>query len=277
MQIDAHQHFWKLARGDYAWLTPELGVLYRDYTPEDLAPQLAAHGVDATVLVQAAATFEETRHLLEIAEATPWVAGVVGWVDFDAAPRKVESCLDEIANHPKGVGVRPMLQDLPERDWMLGASRTPVFEMLVERDLRFDALVRPPQLRPLLALLARHPDLRCVVDHGAKPEIAAREREPWAQDIARVAADTAACCKLSGLPSEAAPDWTTAQLRPFTEHLLEGFGAERLLWGSDWPVVQSAGGYARWRDASRELLQELDDPQRAGIFGGNARAFYGLS
>ncbi len=275
--IDAHQHFWTLSRGDYDWLGPELEGLYRDFSPEDLEPLLRAHAIDATVLVQAAATFAETRFLLGIADATPFVAGVVGWVDFDGPPDEVEAGLDEIARHPKGVGVRPMIQDLPDPDWMLGDSRRRVFEMLVERELRFDALVRPVHLAGLRQLLGRHPELRCVVDHGAKPAIAAGEREPWARDLARIADESSARCKLSGLASEAGTAWTPDRLRPWVERLLEAFGSDRLLWGSDWPVVEPAGGYAAWHAACRELLAGLPDEQRAGIFGANARAFYGLA
>ncbi len=276
MQIDAHQHFWQLARGDYEWLTPDLDGLYRDFLPEDLDPHRQQTGIDATVLVQAAATFDETRFLLEIASATPWVAGVVGWVDFEAPRDAVETCLDEIARHPKGVGIRPMIQDLPDPAWVADARRTPIFEMLVERDLRFDALVRPAHLGHLLARLEAHPELRTVIDHGAKPEIAAARMQPWARDLARIADETSAVCKLSGLPSEAGDDPGVDALRPFVEHLIGSFGAERLLWGSDWPVVESAGGYAAWRKTSEALLAPLGAADRERVFGGNARGFYGL-
>jgi L-fuconolactonase len=276
VQIDAHQHFWQLSRGDYDWLVPELEALYRDFLPGDLDPLRRQHGIDATVLVQAAASFEETRFLLALADATPWVAGVVGWVDFDGDPKETARQLDVLTDHPRGVGVRPMIQDIPDPDWMLAAPHQPVFEMLVERQLRFDALVHPRHLPQLLRLLERHPGLHCVIDHGAKPGIAAGRLEPWSRDIARIARQTEACCKLSGLPSEAAPGWTAADLRPVSEPLLEAFGPERLLWGSDWPVVEGAGGFGAWREASLELLDALGDAQRHAVLGGNARAFYGL-
>ncbi len=274
MRIDAHQHFWKLDRGDYGWLTPDLRALYRDYGPEDLAPLLAAAGVDATLVVQAAPTFEETRFLLGLAEATPWVLGVVGWIDFEADDAHGQ--LAQVAAHPKGVGVRPMIQDLPDPDWMLRPALAPVFEAVAALGLCFDALVHPRHLPPLLRLLGRHPELRAVVDHGAKPAIRDGAWQPWADDLARIARETEACCKLSGLASEAKPGWTARDLRPYVDHLLESFGPERLLWGSDWPVVVPAGGYARWQEASKELLAGLDPAARDAVLGGNARRTYVL-
>jgi L-fuconolactonase len=250
--------------------------LYRDFGPEDLAPLLRSRGIDATVLVQAAATFEETRFLLGVADATPWVAGVVGWADFDADSRTLEIQLDRLAQHAKAVGVRPMIQDMPDPDWMLAPGHSTGFEMLIERNLRFDALVRPVHLPGLLRLLERHPELRVVIDHGGKPEIAAGSLEPWADDIGQIAASTGACCKLSGLPGEASPGWGDESLAPYVDVLLDHFGAERLLWGSDWPVVELAGGFEAWWSASHRLLEALDDAQRAGILGENARRFYGL-
>lgn len=274
MRIDAHQHFWKPARGDYGWLTPELGALYRDYLPDDLAPLLATAGVDATVVVQAAPSFDETLFLLALAEVTPWIAGVVGWIEFESDA--AQSQLERLAAHPKGVGVRPMIQDLPDPDWMLRPELTPVFEAIGELGLRFDALVHPSHLSRLLRLLERHPSLATVVDHGAKPLIRDGALRPWADELARIASDTAACCKLSGLASEARPEWAPDDLRPYADHLLESFGPERVLWGSDWPVVVPAGGYARWCAATDELLAGLDPAARSAVLGGNAEGFYAL-
>ena len=272
MLIDAHQHFWRTARGDYGWLTPALADLYRDFGPEDLEPILARHGIARTVLVQAAPTVAETEFLLEVAARTPFVAGVVGWADF-AAPDAPE-VIARLAKNPLLVGLRPMVQSIADDDWLLRPDLAPAFRALVEHGLVFDALTLPRHLSRLLVVLDRHPDLAVVVDHGSKPFIRERRLDPWRADIAAVAARPGVACKLSGLVTEAAPDWTVAVLRPYADHLLAAFGPERLLWGSDWPVVNRAGGYDLWREASLELTAHLGGPERVAILGGNAERVY---
>jgi len=272
--IDAHQHFWTLARGDYGWLSPEDVVLYRDFAPDDLAPLIEQAGITRTVVVQAAPTLDETRYLLDLAECSSFVAGVVGWVDLEGA--EVVETLDSLASHALFCGVRPMIQDIADDDWMLGGALSAGLRALCERSLTFDALVLPRHLPRLLRLLERHPDLRVVIDHAAKPEIAAGRFDAWAEDMAQLARQTGASCKLSGLVTEAAKAWRPADLRPYVAHLLECFGAERVMWGSDWPVVELAGGFERWREASLGLLEALGDAESAAILGGNAARFYGL-
>ncbi len=250
-------------------------MLYRDFGPADLVPRLEARGITQTVLVQAAPTVDETRYLLGLADRTPWVGAVVGWVPLDE-PDAALRALDELAAHPTLRGIRPMIQDLPDASWMLGEALTPGFERLIAAGLRFDALVKPPHLPHLLRLLERHPELRVVIDHGAKPDIAAGAFAAWAEPIARLARETGAVCKLSGLATEAGPDWSTADLRPFVDHLLACFGPDRLMWGSDWPVVELAGGFDPWWNATDTLLAELDETQRGAILEGTARRFYAL-
>lgn len=272
--IDAHQHFWTPARGDYGWLTPDDPVLYRDYGPEDLAPLMGRAGVTSSVLVQAAPTVEETHFLLEIAARTDWVAGVVGWVALDRAG--VEADLDALGEHPALLGIRPMIQDIADDDWMLGTSVAPGLRALTARGLTFDALVHPRHLRRVCELLDRHPDLRLVVDHAAKPDIRSGAIDAWARDIARLADETPAFCKLSGLVTEAASDWQVEDLRPVVDHVVACFGPGRLMWGSDWPVVELGGGYERWWAATQSLLAGLEDEARRAISGGTAASFYGL-
>lgn len=272
--VDAHQHFWRLARGDYDWLTPALAPLYRDFEPADLVPHLETHAIARVITVQAAPTVAETRFLLDLAHATPWIAGVVGWIDFEAAEAASE--IEALRAHPKLVGVRPMIQDLPDPEWMLRPGVARAFAALERSGLRFDALVRPEHLGPLRRLLERYPGLATIVDHAAKPPIAAGAFEPWASDLSRIATETGAWCKLSGLATEAEPDWKVESLRRTVDHLLEIFGPDRLAWGSDWPVVELAGGYGAWRDATLELLAGLAPSHRSAILGGNAVRFYGL-
>src|SRR5262245_14271412 len=234
-RVDAHQHFWRLARGDYGWLTPALAPIYRDFEPADLEPLLGQTGVDGTVIVQAAPTVAETRFLLDIARTTPFVAGVVGWAPLDApdAPDIVAA----LARDPHLRGLRPMIHDLPDVDWMLSPDVARGLGAIEAADLTFDALVRPRHLPNLRRLLARHPGLRVVIDHAAKPEIPAGRREPWAENMAALARETRAWVKLSGLVTEDGPEWSIDRLRPYVDHLLETFGPDRMIFGSDWPVL----------------------------------------
>lgn len=270
--VDAHQHFWRLDRGDYGWLTPALGAIHRDFGPADLAPILARHGIERTILVQAAPTVAETRFLLDVARATPFVAGVVGWVDFDApgAPEAVA----RLAREPRLVGLRPMVQNVADDDWLARASHAPVFDAMAAHGLVFDALVLPRHLPRLARVLDRHPQLAVVVDHGAKPRIGARDLDGWRRDIAAIGAFPQASCKLSGLVTEAAAGDGLPELEPAIDALLAAFGPRRLLWGSDWPVVNLAGGYDRWREIALAALAGLDDTSRAAILGGNASRVY---
>lgn len=275
LRIDSHQHFWSLARGDYGWLTPALAPLYRDFLPADLAPLLADAGVDRTVLVQAAPTVDETRYLLDLAKSGEFIAGVVGWVDMEGGEEAV-SLLAELADDSRLVGIRPMIQDIPDPAWITRPALAPVTTTLIELGLCFDALVKPAHLPFLLGHLERYPDLKVVVDHGAKPDIANMAWQPWANGIAAIAERTAACCKVSGLITEAASSQTYEDLVPYLDHLLEAFGPERLIWGSDWPVLNLAGDYAAWHEATGAWLSKLSGDERAGIEGLNAARFYGL-
>ena len=273
-RIDAHQHSWTLSRGDYGWLTPDLQPIYRDFTPSDLAPLLKAAGIDGTVLVQAAPTVGETEFMLDIADKTPFVKGVVGWVDFEAADAPDQ--IVQLASHSALVGLRPMIQDIAEDDWMLGQALTAAFEAVQAADLTFDALTLPRHLPNLLRLLEQHPDIRVVIDHGSKPLIQSGITQPWATEMAALASETNAFCKLSGLVTEARPDWHIDDLRPYVGHLLATFGPERLIWGSDWPVATLAATYQGWVETSERLLSGLSGDEKAAIWGGNAARAYRL-
>lgn len=273
MRVDAHQHFWSLARGDYGWLegTPGLEPIQRDFAPHDLAPLLERHGIDRTVLVQAAPSVEETEYLLGIADASAFVGKVVGWIDFEDEEHRRH--LARFADHPKFSGLRPMVQDIPDTEWVHRPDIAWAFEAIMEHDLTLDALGFPAHAAPFLRLCERYPDLRVVLDHGLKPQIADDAFEDWAAAMSRLADETGACCKLSGLVTEAAPDWTVEDLRPYVDHILAAFGPERVMWGSDWPVLTLAGDYDRWLAAAEALVPEAD---REMVFGGTAAAFYRL-
>jgi L-fuconolactonase len=267
--IDAHHHVWRLARGDYAWLTPALGPIHRDFGIDDLTPHLARHGIDATILVQAAPTEAETAFLLHVAEQSPVVAGVVGWTDFEA--HDAAETVSTLAANKHLVGLRPMVQDIADDDWLLRDALIPALDAMTRHQLVFDALVLPRHLPRLLQVVDRHPGLSVVLDHLGKPPIAAATLDPWRDDIARLAERPNVVCKLSGMVTEARPDWQPEHLRPYVDHLLACFGPDRILWGSDWPVVNLAGGYDRWREAAEALVPDAAHP---AIFGATADRIY---
>lgn len=263
MIIDAHQHFWKPSRGDYGWLTPELEKLYRDFLPPDLKPLLDQCGVEKTILVQAAPTEEETHFMLGLAEETDFIAGVVGWTDFEA--KEVGSSIAALAQNQFLVGLRPMVQDLPDDDWLARPELSPAFSAMIQHHLVFDALLLPKHIRRLLPVLERHPELPVVVDHAAKPTLKSGVSREWFDDIAAVAKHPDVCCKLSGLVTEARPEWTAGDLVPVVDHLLQTFGPGRLIWGSDWPVLTLAGTYSQWWETVQTLLSSLSEPDRKSV------------
>ena len=276
MQIDAHQHYWNTERGDYGWLTPDLTLLYRTFGPDDLAPLRERAGVSRTVVVQAAQTVDETRYLLDLARNEASIAGIVGWVPMLDA--NAPALIAELARDPKFKGVRPMLQDLPDDNWIANPALKPAVDALIAHDLAFDALIFTRHVDALETFIKRFPQLRVVIDHGAKPPIrdGSTGWHAWAEGITRLAQLPRVHCKLSGLATEAAQGWTEATLRPYVDHLLAAFGPKRLMWGSDWPVLNLNGDYLLWHSIATELLASLSDAERDAVFGGNAAAFYRL-
>lgn len=276
MIIDAHQHFWSLARGDYDWLTPDLATLYSDFLPADLAPLLSDNRIDGTVAVQAAATIAETEYLLALADANPWIRGVVGWVDFEAYDAVAQ--IERLARHHRLVGLRPMLQDIARNDWILDTARVAPLAAMIDAGLVFDALIRSAHLASIDTLAARYPLLTIVIDHAAKPMIGDPTRfDHWRAGIAALGRHANVHCKLSGLMTEAPPNADRAMLQPYVDALIASFGPRRLLWGSDWPVVLMAGDYARWLAITGDLLAALDCASIAEIRGGNACRIYKLT
>lgn len=286
-RVDAHCHFWDIARGDYGWLSPDvpaLAPIYRNFAPADMARFAAIAGISRYVAVQAAPTEAETRYLLSLAANNPEIAGVVGWVDLSAADAP-----DRIANlavDKKLKGVRPMLQDIAEDDWINSSPKPEALDALVRAGLRFDALVLPRHLAPLERFVRANPELPVIIDHAAKPALGEGPDDPrhamWEHGMARLAKVPRVHCKLSGLLTEMRPDQCVTQgaalevLRPVVDRLLDWFGPERLVWGSDWPVLTLAASHGDWMALARTLLSDLDADQQAAVFGGNAIRFYGL-
>lgn len=273
-RIDAHQHYWNPARGDYDWMPMDNQILARTYGPKDLGGHLATNHVDRTVLVQAAATIHETEYMLGLADASSNVAGVVGWIDFEK-PDDVKH-LKRLADHPKFLGVRPMIQDIPDDNWMLRDDVQWGYQAVIDNDLTFDALGFPRHLANFHTLLTRYPDMRVVIDHCMKPQIRSHSDANfchWANGMSRLAEDTGAYCKLSGLVTET-DGWSIESLRPYVDHILSVFGPERIMWGSDWPVCRLQAEYDAWFAATRTLTSHLSAEEQDMIFGGTAARFY---
>lgn len=271
--IDAHCHFWRLNQNDCTWPPPELTAIHRDFFPDDWQRAANAVGIDAAIAVQSQPSDGDTDWLLELTRDDPRMAGMIGWVNLAApgAPGRIAA----LAEHPKLRGLRPMLQDLPDDDWILQPIVTPAIEAMVAHGLCLDVLVRPRHLPHLLRFAERHPALRVVIDHAAKPDIAGGVLDPWRARIARLAEFPNVVCKLSGLLTEAGEAWRPDALRPYLDHLLATFGPRRLLWGSDWPVVNLAADYSRWFDLVDTITGVAGD-ERAALFGDNAARVYGI-
>jgi L-fuconolactonase len=251
--IDAHFHIWQLARGDYGWLTPKLAPIYRDVTPQDWRNQAGRCNVGRGIAVQAAPTEAETAFLLaQAARHHDTILGVVGWVEMEAADANAR--IETLASNPLLLGLRPMLHDLPDPDWILASHLGPALTAIEQSGLTFDALIRPVHLPHILELARLRPALKIVIDHGAKPDIAADLFAPWADNMSRIAEQTNAFCKLSGLLTEAGPNPDQGHIRRYVDHLLACFGPKRLLWGSDWPVLELVADYRTWHTMATSIV-----------------------
>lgn len=278
LRIDAHQHFWQRSQPfDYRWLdAPEHRAIAGDRMPDDLAPQLRECGIDASVFVQTQHDVAENRWVLELAEQHPFVAGVVGWVDL--ASDRIESQLDEFVGRPKFVGVRHVVQDEPDDDFIVRPAVLRGLRALERRGVPFDLLFYVRHLKHAVTLAREVPDLPMVIDHLSKPRIRERILDDWATDLRRAAEHPRTFCKLSGLVTEANHrHWTIDDLRPYVDVALEAFGPARCMYGSDWPVCELAGSYRQVHDAMVSLTAELSASERSRIFGGTAIEFYRLN
>jgi L-fuconolactonase len=275
--IDAHQHFWQLDLPfNYAWLdTPPHAPIRRDFLPEHLEPHLRATGVQRSIFVQTQHDLAENRWALRLAERHPFLIGVVGWVDL-ASPACEEQLL-EFKDHPKFVGVRHVTQDEPDDDFIVRPEVLRGFLVLQKHSVPFDLLFYVKHLHHVPALARHLPNLPMVIDHLAKPRIRERRIDDWLPHFRAAAAFPNVFCKLSGMVTEADwRHWTAADLRPYVQTALECFGAERCLFGSDWPVCELAGTYEQVYAALVEALGPISEAERAALFGGTARRFYHL-
>lgn len=274
MRIDSHQHFWRYDAEQYPWIKPG-SPLHRDWLPEDLEALQAPLELHGSIVVQARQNLEESRWLLELAEHHPRILGVVGWVDLRA--ENVEEQLAPLARNRRFVGVRHVVQDEPDDRFLLQKAFIRGLGSLRKFGLCYDLLIFPRQLPAAIELVEQFPEQPFVLDHCAKPHIADGTIAPWDALIRRLASCPNVHCKVSGIVTEAKwDDWSLEKLRPYLEVIEGAFGRERLMWGSDWPVVLLASGYARWHGAMQEWTSSWSSADRAAFFGGNAAKFYGV-
>ena len=274
--IDSHQHFWHVGRFDYPWMTSDLGVLYRDYLPNDLAPIIQENGVNKTVLVQASNSVAESRWLLELANTNSFIAGVVGWVDLMSPD--INAQLDELCADTKFKGVRHLVESEPDDDWLVRPAVLAGLKQLSVCGLSYDLLVHTRHLKYIPRVAESCPDLSFVIDHLAKPPIARNEIKEWSYAFQPLARYSNINCKLSGLVTEANwNSWQLKDMRPFVHVALEAFGPDRMMFGSDYPVCLLAASYDRVLDSFQEILKGLSDADRDKIFSQNAEKFYRLN
>jgi len=275
-RVDAHHHFWKIDLGIYDWISDDIAGIRRDYQPEHLAPYLKHLGVSKTVLVQAGESLLENDAMLAIANHSDFVAGVVAWVDLTAPDAAFR--LEDLATHDKVKSIRPVLQGIADSDWVLQPKVVSNLRLLPELNLCFDALIQPRHLAVLDRLTDLIPELRVVIDHAAKPVIANGQAAgpDWELGMARLAEKSQIFCKLSGMATEQGPGWQASTLQRVCDHLLSTFGPRRLMWGSDWPVLELVGSYTQWFEAAQQMLSGLSDEDRDWVMGKTATQFYSL-
>jgi L-fuconolactonase len=275
MKIDAHQHFWRYSTQEYDWISPDMAVLKQDCLPENLLPLLNTVGLEGTVAVQARQTLEETRWLLELAELYPFIKGIVGWVDL--RDPELPAQLEEFCTHSSFCGVRHVVQDEADDEFMLREDFLEAIAALAYFGLTYDILIFPKHLPVACRVAERFPDQPFVLDHIAKPLIKDGLLEPWSQEIGRLAVFPNVYCKVSGMITEAHwQRWKAADFVPYLETVFEAFGPERIMFGSDWPVCTLAGTYAQVAEIVAGFVQSLSKDEQLAVWGETARRFYGL-
>lgn len=277
MRVDAHQHFWKISKGYYKWLTPEFASIYRDFLPVHIKPILRKHKINKTIVIQAAPKMEETKFLLKLATEEDFIAGVVGWLDMES--KGFEEQFFKMRQNPKFIGLRPMIQNIKDNGWVLKPRVIHSFKIIEKEGFPFDFLICPRHLPYVLQVLKKFPELRGVIDHFAKPQIKKQCTEPWGNLINDLAKYPNVMCKLSGfVTKENWKSWNPSEFIPYINNVLDVFGFKRVIFGSDWPVLLLATSYSNILYFFREMLGKKLTPEiDADIFGRNAVRFYKLN
>ncbi len=276
MTIDSHQHFWRYDRAECGWIDDSMARLQRNFLPEDVIDQMARTGIDASIAVQARQSLEETRWLLELADANPFIAGVIGWVDLQAENPREQ--LETFAPASKLVGVRHIVQAEADDRFLLTPAFCRGISMLEDLELAYDILIFPRHLDVAAEFVSRFPRQRFVIDHLAKPNIRQGELKEWERGFRALAEFPHVFCKVSGLVTEADwTRWTPDQLRPYLDVAFDAFGAQRLIAGSDWPVCTMAGDYSRTMSVLTHYLSGRPESERVAVMGGTAQRCWNLN
>jgi L-fuconolactonase len=272
MRIDSHQHFWNYSDEQYPWIQSNWPIK-KNFLPDELKPLLNSAGLDGSIAVQARQSIEESRWLLELAEASPIIKGVVGWVDLRSPD--LDDQLNEFSRHPKFVGVRHVVQDEPDDDFMLGEAFQHGIGKLKPFGLTYDILIFPKQLPAAIKLVETFPEQAFVLDHIAKPPIKDGVIDPWREHIDQLAGHRNCWCKVSGMVTEADwSSWKPADFRSYLDVVFEAFGMDRLMYGSDWPVCLLGGSYERVHGLARDYVSDFSEADQTKFFGANAARFY---
>jgi L-fuconolactonase len=275
MKIDSHQHFWKYNTAEFGWINDNMSVIRRDFLPSDLQRELQSLGFDGSIAVQARQSLEETRWLLELADANAFIKGVVGWVDLRSSD--VEQQLSSFSKNNKFVGVRHIVQDEPDDRFLLRADFLNGLRCLQRHDLTYDILIYPKHLPVAIKLVEQFPEMRFVLDHIAKPFIKKKIISPWKEEIGELANFSNVFCKVSGMVTEADwQNWKQEDFIPYLDAVFEVFGVDRILIGSDWPVCTLAGNYQKVMSIVIQYIEKMSDEGKAAILGGNAMRAYNI-
>jgi L-fuconolactonase len=278
VKIDAHHHLWNLEKAAYPWLDPAYGSICRTIEADELEPLIRAAGIDKTVLVQAMDSYEDTASMLQVASEKEWVGAVVGWVPLNI-PEVADKKLREYARNPRFKGVRHLIHEEKDPDWLVRDSVIEGLRILASYDMTFDVVgVFPNHLKHIPYVAEQVPNLRMVLDHFAKPPIKDKQMGEWAEQFAAAARYPNVYAKVSGLNTAADwQSWTAEDLKPYIDYAMKHFGAERLMFGSDWPVANLAGSYAKVWAATLQAIGDYSAREQAEILGGTAASFYRIS
>ena len=281
--IDSHQHLWVMSEREYSWIEPSYGPLFDDFTPERLAPEIPASGVTSSILVQAADSYEDTFYMLDVAAHSDFVRAVVAWVPFDR-PNEARAAIDIFAKNPLVKGFRNLSHDFSnpkynnDDAWILRPAVLETLSYIEKAGLTMDYVsVSPAQTKNVVTLAKKFPKLKIIVDHFAKPPIAAKEKEPWASSMKEIAAFPNVYTKLSGLNTASdLENWTVADWQPYVDLMVETFGVERIMMGGDWPVIVLGNTYVEVWKAQLEVIEKFSSDQKAWLKSKTAKSVYNL-
>jgi len=276
MIIDSHHHFWNYTNEDYGWIDNSMSRIRRDFLPSDMKETIQAAGVDGVISVQARQSLEETDWLLELSEENEFILGVTGWLPL--INKNIETYISQYTSHEKLKAVRHVIHDEPDDDFILRKDFNQGVSRLLQHNLVYEILIFEKHLPQTISFVDQHPEQIFVLDHIGKPRIKENILSPWRENMAELAKRDNVFCKMSGMVTEADfKRWTPSQLQPYSEVLIDLFGAGRLMFGSDWPVCLVAIEYDQWLSTVKDFITQLSKSEQELILGGNAQKVYGLS